>query len=53
MIVLRIAPNADRLNDCYDLMAFLVEVILLDACRYLFGDLKLLGGMGENTGTIF
>jgi len=53
MILLRRPPQAGWLNDSGDLLSFWIKMFLLDTRRYLFGDLKLFGCVGEYAGTIF
>ena len=53
MIRLRVPPQAGRFNDSSDLISLRVKMFLLDTRRYLFGDFKLLGSVGEDTGTVF
>ena len=53
MILLRGPPRAGRLNDSGNLLSFWIKMVLLDTRRYLFGDLKLFGSVGENAGAIF
>ena len=53
VILLRVPPQAGWLNDSRNRLAFGIEMLLLDTHRYLFGYLKLLGGVRKNTGAIF
>jgi hypothetical protein len=53
MILLRVPPQAGTLNDSGDRLPFRIKMVLLDTRRYLFGGLKLLGGVGEDARAVF
>lgn len=53
MVLLRVPPHAGWLNDSGDLLPFWIKMFLLDTRRYLFGDLELLGSVGEDARAIF
>jgi len=52
VILLRVPPHTSWLNDSGDLLPFRIKILLLDTRRYLFGDLKLLGGVGKDARAI-